>query len=399
MQYFCTSCGEIYDPVLLRSRCGCGGALEFSLPPVSLTEIDQERSGVWRYASLLPPVPENERISLGEQATPLLMSDLGAGLKLDYLLPSGSYKDRGAAVLVSRLAALGVKDIVLDSSGNAGAAVSAYCAAAGIACRVFVPAGNSPGKLEQIVGLGATLEHVAGQRRDATDAALEAAEDSLYASPRWSPDFGAGVATLAFELWEQFAGHLPSSVLAPCGNGGIILGLYRGFDALARGGLIDRLPRLIAVQAAAFDSVADAIANGRAEPVPRGAGQRTVAEGIACELPVNGRQVLDAIRSSSGTAVAVSEEDIKSAAVRLADSGFYVEATAAAGFAGLTWLRHHDADDQLGESPLVILTGSGLKSASLLADLRDPAVAAHDLALDADVIPGTHRSRDRAGPE
>jgi len=100
---------------------------------------------VWRYAALLPPVAEEARISLGEQATPLVMTDLGARLKLDYLLPSGSYKDRGAAVLASRLADLGVKDIVLDSSGNAGAAMSTYCAAAGIACRVFVPDRNSRG--------------------------------------------------------------------------------------------------------------------------------------------------------------------------------------------------------------------------------------------------------------
>jgi threonine synthase len=343
------------------------------MPPVSLADVDQKRSGVWRYASLLPPVAENGRISLGEQATPLLMSDLGAHLKLDYLLPSGSYKDRGAAVLVSRLADLGVKDIVLDSSGNAGAAISTYCAAAGIACRVFVPASNSRGKLAQIAAVGGMLEPVAGRRRDATRAAITAAESSLYASPRWSPDFGAGAATLAFELWEQFGQKAPSSVLAPCGNGGVILGLYRGFDALMRGGLIDRLPRLMAIQAAGFDSLADAIANGLTEPVPRGAGRWTIAEGIACEFPIKGRQALDAIRSSSGTAITVSEADIKGAALRLADSGFYVEATAAVGFAGLERLRRQGADDQLGEAPVVILTGTGLKSGSLLADLRGPA--------------------------
>jgi threonine synthase len=372
MCYSCTVCGESYGLDQPWWRCRCGGALEFCLPPVSLTDIDRERSGVWRYAPLLPPVSESGRLSLGEQATPLLAGDLGARLKLDYFLPSGSYKDRGAAVLVSRLTDLGVKEVVLDSSGNAGAAVSTYCAAAGIACRVFVPALNSRGKLEQIADLGGVLEPVAGPRRDATRAAMVAAESSVYASPKWSPDFGAGVATMAFEVWEQLGGSVPSSILAPCGNGGIIRGLYRGFGALARGGLIDRLPRLIAIQAAAFDSIADAIANGRADPVRRGVGQRTIAEGIACELPVNGRPVIDAIRNSSGTAVTVSEADIKDAALRLADSGFYVEATAAVGFAGLMRLRRQEADDQLGESPVVILTGTGLKSGGLIADLRNP---------------------------
>lgn len=373
MRYFCTVCGKTYDLGEPLWRCSCGGALELSSSPASLADIDAERSGVWRYASLLPPVAEDARVSLGEQTTPLIMSDLGAHLKLDYLLPSGSYKDRGAAVLASRLAGLGVKDIVLDSSGNAGAAISTYCAAAGIACRVFVPVGNSRGKLAQIAAVGGTLEPVAGQRRDATRAAMAAAESSFYASHNWSPDFGAGLATVAFEVWEQLGLRAPSSVLAPCGNGGIILGLYRGFDALVSGGLVERLPRLIAVQAAAFDSVANAIANGLAEPVPRWAGHATLAEGIACELPVRGRQVLDAIRASSGTAIAVSEAEISDAALRLAASGFYVEATAAVGFAGLRRLRGHGVGSQLGETAVVILSGTGLKSGSLLADLRNPS--------------------------
>ena len=372
MRYFCTVCGETYGLEEPRWRCNCGGPLELTSPPASLADIDQERSGVWRYASLLPSVSEEARVSLGEQTTPLVMSDLGARLKIDYLLPSGSYKDRGAAVVASRLADLGVKDIVLDSSGNAGAAISTYCAAAGIACRVFVPARNSREKLAQIAAVGGRLEPVEGQRRDATWAAIAAAENSFYASHNWSPDFGAGLATVAFELWEQLGRRAPSSVLAPCGNGGIILGLYRGFDALVRGGLVERLPRLIAVQAAAYDSVVNAIANGLAEPVARWSGYATLAEGIACELPVRGRQLLEAIRSSSGTAIAVSEAEIKDAALRLADSGFYVEATAAVGFAGLKRLRDHGADGQLGEGPVVILSGIGLKSGSLLADLRSP---------------------------
>jgi len=373
VRYFCTVCGETYGLGEPRWRCACGGALELTSPPASLVDIGQGPSAVWRYAALLPPVAQDARISLGEQATPLISSDLGARLKLDYLLPSGSYKDRGAAVLASRLADLGVKDIVLDSSGNAGAAMSTYCAAAGIACRVFVPARNSRGKLAQIAAVGGVLQPVAGERRDATQAAMAAAESSFYASHNWSPDFGAGLATVAFDIWEQLGRRAPSSVLAPCGNGGIVLGLHRGFDALMRGGLIEKPPRLIAVQAMPFDSVAHAFANGLAEPVLRRAGHPTLAEGIACELPVRGRQVLEAIRSSSGTAMTVSEEEIKIAALRLADSGFYVEATGAVGFAGLMRLRGQGASGQLGDDAVVVLSGTGLKSGSLLADLRNPS--------------------------
>jgi threonine synthase len=372
VRYLCTVCSQTYGLAEPRWRCGCGGVLDVSSPPVSLTDIDQARSGVWRYASLLPPVHEGARVSIGEQATSLITSGgLGARLKLDYLLPSGSYKDRGAAVLVARLAEMGVKKIVLDSSGNAGAAISTYCAAAGIDCRVFVPASNSPMKLAQIAAVGGRLEPVQGSRRDATRAAMAAAAGSFYASHNWSADFGAGLATMAFELWEQLGRRSPSSVFAPCGNGGIILGLFRGFDALRRGGLIDTLPRLIAVQSAAFDSVADAMSHGLAAPEPRGRGRATLAEGIACELPARGRQLLDAIRSSAGSAVTVSEAEIKDAALRLADSGCYVEPTAAVGFAGMMRLGE-GGDERAGDSPVVILSGSGLKSGSKLADLRSP---------------------------
>jgi threonine synthase len=346
--------------------------LELTAAPVSLADIDRARSGVWRYPSLLPPVADSVRISLGEATTPLVMRDPGSFLKLDYFLPTGSYKDRGATVLVSRLADLGVKNIVLESSGNAGAALSAYCAAAGITCQVFSPALNSRGKLAQISAVGGQLKPIMGSQGDAMKAAMAAAKGSFYASPNWSPDFVAGVATVAIELWEQLGRRVPSSVLAPCGHGGIITSLFRGFDALMRGGLIGKLPRLIAVQAAGFDSVVDAITNGLAEPVSRGTGRTTIAEGIACDLPIRGGQAIDVIRKSSGTAVAVSEAEISQAALQLAGSGFYVEPTAAVAFAGLIQLRDQGAGNQLGDSPVVVLGSSGLKSGSLLADLRSP---------------------------
>jgi threonine synthase len=373
VRYVCTACDAAYGLAEPRWRCDCGGTLELNSPPASLADIDHGRSGVWRYASLLPSVPAGARVSLGEQTTPLLKDErLGVHLKLDYLLPSGSYKDRGATVLASRLKALGVKDIVMDSSGNAGAAMSTYCAAAGIQCQVFVPADNSPTKLAQVAALGGKLRPVDGSRLDATKAATAAADQSFYASHNWSPDFGAGLATVAFELWEQLDGRAPSSVLAPCGNGGIILGLFRGFDALKRGGLIDRLPRLIAVQSAAFDSVTNAIQRGLAEPEPRGAGEPTIAEGIACSLPVRGRQLLDAIRVSAGSATAVSEAEIVDAAMRLASSGVFVEPTGSVGLAGLMRLRDQGAGGLVGDAPVVILTGNGLKSGRKLADLRSP---------------------------
>jgi len=143
-RYTCSACGAAHAGSEALWRCDCNGVLDVDLPAVSLEDIDHRTSGVWRYASLLPPLAEAARVTLGEQTTPLIHNDsLGAYLKLDYLLPSGGYKDRGAAALVSRLRSQGINGTVLDSSGNAGAAMPAYRAAAAIKCQIFVAARNS----------------------------------------------------------------------------------------------------------------------------------------------------------------------------------------------------------------------------------------------------------------
>lgn len=375
MQYICSECGRVFDLSVPRWRCECGGFLDLDSPAVVVAQIDESRSGVWRYPALLPPVPAQHRISLGEQTTPLIHHDgLDLLLKLDFLLPSGSYKDRGATVLVSRLKDRGLTEFVLDSSGNAGAAMSTYSAAAGLTCRVFVPAGNSPMKLAQIAAVGGHLQPVNGTRADTTRVAMAEASSSFYASHNWSPEFVTGLATVAFELWEQLDRRAPTSVLVPCGNGGIVLGLSRGFDALLRGGLVDTVPAIVAVQSTAFDSIADAITHRLETPQPRANGSTTIAEGIAAELPVRGRQVLDAIRTGGGTAIAVSEARIVEATLLLASSGVYVEPTAAVGLAGLLDARADaDLSALLGDTPVVILTGAGLKAGRRIADLRDPA--------------------------
>jgi threonine synthase len=346
--------------------------LELDPPHYAGQFCETNSTGVWRYPWLLPEIDPSSRISLGEPTSPLIRSSfLEAHLKLDYLLPSGSYKDRGATVMVSHLYGHGVDKVTLDSSGNAGAAVATYCAAAGIACEVFVPASNSPAKLAQISALGASLRRVPGTRLDTTIAAQSAAKGGFYASHNWSPEFEAGLSTMAAEIYEQLDGRAPTTVLAPCGNGGVILGLHRGFDALLRAGLIPKLPRLVAVQSAPFDAVAHAVASGSDEVEPRGVGLATIAEGIACTRPVRGRQLLHAIRASGGDAITVTESEIAEAVVELATHGIFVEPTGAVGAAGLRRTRD-GVDRDLGELPVVILTGSGLKAAVKLAELRNP---------------------------
>src|SRR5581483_4317713 len=173
---------------------------------------------------------------LGEPTTPIVETTWdGATVawKLEASLPTGSFKDRGSAVMVAGLAADRARSVTIDSSGNAGASVAAYCARAGLACRIFAPATASPAKLAQIEAYGAEVELVPGPRSAAADAARAAAVDGVvYANHGWSPFFVAGTQSFAFELWEQLRGRTPDAVVVPVGAGTLLLGVCRGFAAL-----------------------------------------------------------------------------------------------------------------------------------------------------------------------
>jgi threonine synthase len=232
-------------------------------------------------------------------------------LKLDHLFPSGSYKDRGAAVLLSKIRELHVDRVVEDSSGNAGAAVAAYAAAAGITADIYVPASNSPGKLNQIRAYGAELVAVEGSRSDTAAAALRAAEEHYYASHVWNPFFLEGTKTFAFEVWEQLGFQAPDTVVLPAGNGTLLLGAYKGFRELRDAGCIDEIPKHVAVQTAACAP----LAGGAPLTGPRAPGT-TVAEGIAIAEPPLLQEMSDALASCGGTVITVEEEEIRRALLK-----------------------------------------------------------------------------------
>lgn len=364
--YFCESCGARFTLESVRSRCVCGSPLSLDPRVFDVGSLAaEEGSGVWRYSHWLPSVEPRIRTSIGELRTPLVwQADVGAFLKLDYTHPSGSFKDRGAAILVSRVRQSGYRSVVLDSSGNTGAAMALYASAAGIGCRVFVPRENSPAKLRQIRASGAELVEVEGGRFAAgVEAARHESDDVFYANHNWSPDFGAGIATLAFEFWEQLRGGLPSSVIVPCGNGSLVTGLWQGLTALRRAGLTDALPALVAVQSKEVDPIVAAWTSGSDAPARRENPRRTIAEGIACELPLRGAEVLRALRETEGRAISVDDDEIRDAVRALTRLGFLVEPTAAVAFAGLSALRRSgEHAPLLGDRPAVVLTGHGLKS-------------------------------------
>lgn len=353
----CRDCGATYDPGQQEPwRCECGHPLDFetvALPPEPPESLDRSR-GLWAFEEFLPT---SARVTLGEGWTPLVdAAHWDATFKLEYLFPSGSFKDRGATTVVSRAQSLGVDRVVEDSSGNAGAAIATYAARAGIDAEIYVPASAAASKIAAIKRAGATVVPVEGDRQAVTDACQAAVErgDAWYASHVWNPAFFAGTTTFALEVAAQRDWSVPDAVVLPVGHGTLFLGAYRGFAALADAGWIDDVPRLLGVQATGVAPIASAI-HGEV------AGQTNdVADGIQITDPPRREQLLSAIDATDGDAIAIGQAATESALDDLHRRGFYVEPTSAVAVAGLEAYRErgeiaNDAD------VVVPLTGSGLK--------------------------------------
>ena len=195
----CTLCEKTYTTAEAVWRCECGGLLDLDFQPVfDLEKIASRKPNMWRYREAIPIEDDANIISFDEGFTPLLPMEFDGRttwIKQDHLFPTGSYKDRGAAVLISKTKELGVTSVVEDSSGNAGCAIASYCARAGIGCDIYVPSSNSPGKLVQIRQYGAKLNLIPGTREDTSGAVWDAAQSRYYASHVWNPYFFHGTKT------------------------------------------------------------------------------------------------------------------------------------------------------------------------------------------------------------
>ncbi len=369
--YLCHACGKSYPLDEIRWRCDCGSFLDLEGDrPLDPEKIAGRPPGMWRYREALPVAGESSIVSMGEGSTPLLAVDLGGRsvlMKQDHLFPTGSYKDRGASVLVSKLVELGIPHVVEDSSGNAGCAIAAYCALAGIDCDIYVPADTSPGKLAQIQLYGARLFKTPGSRQDTANAALEAAERHYYAGHSWNPFFLQGTKTFAFEIWEQLGWKRPDTVVLPVGNGTLLLGAYTGFCELQKANLIDGMPRIIAVQSAACAPLFLAF-EGDLHEIPVPETRTTLAEGIAIARPIRGRQIIDAVKSSGGHFITVGEPAIEAALRQVGRRGHCIEPTAAATVAGL--LDYLPVSEP-GEIVVSVFTGHGLKSTEKMTGILD----------------------------
>lgn len=338
-------------------------------PGLKRADIERDRYSVWRYAAAIE-VDDAQAVSLGEGWTPLVpgtWQGVATLFKLEFMMPTGSFKDRGMTVLVSYLKSRGIEHVLEDSSGNAGASLSAYAGAAGLRCRILVPETASYPKIAQIAACGADVVTIRGSRQDVADAALRMSAEIFYASHNWVPLFAEGTKTLAYEVWEQLGFQAPDNVVTPLGYGSNVVGCLKGFDELRRNGEIDRVPRIFGVQAENCAPYYAAYRAGRDTLVPTDIGS-TIAEGIASSKPTRVKEVLGGVRASGGAIVAVSESEIVDALRDLARQGLYVEPTSAAGAAGLTQLLQQGLIKP-NETTVLVLTGSGLKASERIGDL------------------------------
>jgi len=370
VHYIDPSTGQIYPLSEARWRADNGHYLNLAPGPgLRRRDIDPARYSVWRYARGLL-VGAEHAVSLGEGWTPLLAGQWhGAPVhyKLDFMMPTGSFKDRGMTVMVSYLKSRGITHVLEDSSGNAGASLSAYAAAAGLTCRILVPETASYPKIAQIAACGADVVTIKGSRQDVAEAALRQSAQIFYASHNWQPFFVEGTKTLAYELWEQGGFRAPDNVVVPLGYGSNVLGAERGFDELLRAGEIARRPRLFGVQAARCAPYAAAFRQG-VEHLVASEIAPTVAEGIATPKPTRVADVLRAVRDTGGSIVAVEEAEIVEALRDLARRGLYVEPTSAVAAAGLSRLLTAGVI-RPQEDTVLVLTGSGLKASATTGEL------------------------------
>jgi threonine synthase len=367
MFYFrCRKTGREYDIKEPRWQSEDGGLLDIIREkPLQSLDLQGDRPGLWKYRNAIPLEKDENILSFGEEKTPLIPfqyagRDIWA--KLEYFFVTGSFKDRGAAVLISKIKELGIERVVEDSSGNAGGSIAAYCAAAGIGCDIYVSEQASPAKLTQIAAYGARIHKIPGSRTNVTKAVMEAAKKQFYASHYWNPFFFEGTKTLAFELWEQLKGNVPDTLVLQAGHGTLIIGAWKGFTELKEAGLINKIPRIIAVQPVMcsplynrFYSVTDA------QECVSG---KTITEGIDIADPPRLDQLCDILKETGGGVIRVEDASVVKAMISAARKGLYIEPAAASVFAAVEQLQ-----TKPDEKVVVTLTGHGLKATHRFQEL------------------------------
>jgi threonine synthase len=382
----CSKCGRTfpYDEVLTICT-NCSGALLFryDLPQVakkvSKSVLEKRKDAFWKFMELLPLSSSASIVSLGEPYTPTFRLPKAWGatfrnvyIKDDGRLPTGTFKARGMAVAVSKLAELGIKSVAIPSAGNAAAALAAYGARAGMEVYAFMPKDVPESILMECVFLGAKVYLVDGLINDAAGIVrkLERRYGWFDVSTSKQPYRFEGYKAMAFEIAEQFNWDLPDSVFFPTGGGEGIIGLWKGFEELTELGWTEKIPRLIAVQSSGCAPLVEAYNKDEPEVKEAWKDAETIAAGLRVPYPYASYLILRAIRETGGMAVAVDDKEIISSMKIFFKMGVYACPEAASTLAALNKLKNEDAFDQ-NEKTLLYLTGNAIKYFDVMQIERD----------------------------
>jgi len=373
----CINCGSKYplDEIIYTcSKCGDLLEVEFELEElkdrIGKSKWKRRPISVWKYKEFLPISDESKIITLEEGGTPLYdCNKLAEKLRLRSLQvkneganPTGSFKDRGMTVGVTKALELNVKTVACASTGNTSASLAAYAAKADLTCVVLIPSGKiALGKLAQAMMHGAKVIAIKGNFDTALEMVMAASESfGLYLLNSINPFRIEGQKTASFEICDQLGWRVPDRVVLPVGNAGNITAYWKGFKELHKLGIIEELPRMTGIQAARASPIAKAVLTGseKIEPVKE---PETIATAIRIGNPVNWKRALKAIRESRGTVETVTDDEISHAQKLLARTeGIFVEPASAASIAGLVRLLENGEVDR-DESVVCVTTGHGLK--------------------------------------
>jgi threonine synthase len=387
--YRCSLCKKEYLPEQVIYTCACGGNLDVVLDLESIRKkyqpddlFTRAASSLWRYLPLLPvslpPGAEHTPLSLAGGTPVVRLTRLGEAAGLKYLWlkdesrnPTASFKDRASAVVVARAREIGAEVVVAASTGNAGAALAGMAAAVGQKAVILAPKSAPPAKVAQLLVFGSQVLLVDGSYDDAFDLSMQAANEFGWycRNTGYNPFTAEGKKTAAFEIWEWWrqtrstlkdyhTSPFPFTVFVPVGDGNIISGLHKGFKDLQALGWLDRMPRLVGVQAQGSAAVANSF-HAKTEIIAPVRAQ-TLADSISVDLPRDGVRAVRAARETGGTYITVNDEDILQAIAALGRVGIFAEPAGAAAFAGLTAARAQGLV-RSDEPVLVLNTGSGLK--------------------------------------
>lgn len=376
MHLSCMICGRKYDINEIVYRCSCGGLLDVVIDVEKVENVFDGRDiTLWKYRSFLPA---EERVSLREGGTPIYELSQGVYLKNEGANPTGSFKDRGMTVGISKAIELGMRRVICASTGNTAASLAAYSARAGIKCYVLVPSGKvALGKLSQAIIHGANIVQIKGNFDEALDMVMSASREiGAYIMNSINPFRLEGQKTIAFEIYDQLR-FVPDAVIVPVGNGGNISAIWKGFKEMREAGITDRLPRMIGIQAEGASPLVRMFKEGgEFRPFER---PETVATAIRIGNPVNWMKAVRAVKESNGLFESVTDEEILEAQHELASRhGIFVEPASAASLAGFKKLRRMGA---IGDERVVLVaTGHGLKDPDAVIRRSGPIIS-----VDADI--------------